>query len=95
MKYYKTFIISILVISIIQIEQCKTYNILGIFPTSVSSHFAVGHALMKGLVNAGHNVTIISPFEGDTRINSIIIDGIDESMKSMYIQIYIYIYCRN
>uniref|UniRef100_V5GU86 UDP-glucuronosyltransferase n=1 Tax=Anoplophora glabripennis TaxID=217634 RepID=V5GU86_ANOGL len=37
-------------------------RILGMFPTSSPSHYILGGALMKGLAEAGHDVTVISPF---------------------------------
>lgn len=37
-------------------------KILGIFPTMSKSHYFVGESLMKALVDAGHEVTVISPF---------------------------------
>uniref|UniRef100_A0A1B0DAR4 UDP-glucuronosyltransferase n=1 Tax=Phlebotomus papatasi TaxID=29031 RepID=A0A1B0DAR4_PHLPP len=39
------------------------YNILGVFHTGGKSHYIVGSALMKGLAEAGHNVTIVAPFK--------------------------------
>lgn len=45
---------------------CSSTNaarILGIFPTTAPSHYNLGNALMMGLAEAGHNVTMISPFE--------------------------------
>ncbi|KAJ8980273.1 hypothetical protein NQ317_005131, partial [Molorchus minor] len=41
----------------------KCGRILGIFPFSSRSHYILGNSLMKGLAEAGHNVTLISPFE--------------------------------
>lgn len=41
---------------------CNSYNILGVFPTLSTSHYILGHSLMKGLANAGNNVTVISPY---------------------------------
>ncbi|XP_059613453.1 UDP-glucosyltransferase 2-like [Phlebotomus argentipes] len=38
------------------------YNILGVFHTGGKSHYILGAALMKGLADAGHNVTIVAPF---------------------------------
>lgn len=38
------------------------YKILGIFPTVTKSDYIAGSVLMKGLAEAGHKVTIISPF---------------------------------
>lgn len=41
----------------------KSSRILGVFPMGAPSHYILGNALMKGLAEAGHNVTMISPFE--------------------------------
>lgn len=38
------------------------YKILGVFICPSRSHYYVGHALMKGLADDGHEVTIVSPF---------------------------------
>lgn len=38
------------------------YKILGIFHTHSKSHYIAGGALMKGLAEKGHDVTVISPF---------------------------------
>ena len=42
------------------INEVQAYRILGIWHTS--SHFITGSALMEGLTEAGHDVTVISPF---------------------------------
>ncbi len=39
------------------------YNILVASPAVSKSHFNVGEAIAIGLSNAGHNVTLISPFD--------------------------------
>ncbi|XP_044314851.1 UDP-glycosyltransferase UGT5-like [Drosophila rhopaloa] len=41
----------------------SAYNYLVVLPTAARSHYHVGSALAKGLASAGHQVTIISPFE--------------------------------
>lgn len=46
----------------------NSYKILGIFPVASRSHYYVGHALLKGLANQGHEVTVISPFRVKTPI---------------------------
>lgn len=38
------------------------FSYLMILPTAAKSHFHVGQALAKGLVAAGHEVTLISAF---------------------------------
>lgn len=41
----------------------SNYRILGVFPIPGRSHYFLGSALLKGLAEAGHDVTIISPFK--------------------------------
>ncbi|XP_039151017.1 UDP-glucosyltransferase 2 [Drosophila simulans] len=38
------------------------YNYLMVLNSAGSSHFNVGHALAKGLVKAGHTITVVSVF---------------------------------
>lgn len=38
------------------------YRILGLFPLPVASHFTFIHPVMRGLAEAGHNVTVLSYF---------------------------------
>lgn len=38
-------------------------KILGVFPFGGKSHYAIGEATLKALVEAGHEVTMISVFE--------------------------------
>ncbi|KAG5670630.1 hypothetical protein PVAND_000878 [Polypedilum vanderplanki] len=38
------------------------FKVLGILPFGSKSHFAIGHAILKSLAEAGHNVTSISPY---------------------------------
>lgn len=38
-------------------------KILAVFPMHYKSHFVIGSALVKELADAGHSVTLISPFE--------------------------------
>lgn len=44
------------------LSQVWAYSYLLISHTAAKSHFYVGQALAKGLVAAGHEVTVISPF---------------------------------
>lgn len=37
-------------------------KILAFFPFGSKSHFAIGHSIAKTLVDAGHEVTAISPY---------------------------------
>lgn len=40
----------------------NAYKILGVFPMQSKSHFAIGNSVMKSVVDAGHEVTMISPY---------------------------------
>lgn len=37
-------------------------KILGVMPFGSTSHFAIGHGILKSLLKAGHEVTVISPY---------------------------------
>lgn len=41
----------------------SSYNILVVSPAVSKSHFSVGETIAIGLSDAGHNVTIISPYD--------------------------------
>lgn len=41
----------------------SAYNYLVVLHTAARSHYHVGSALAKGLASAGHQVTLVSPFE--------------------------------
>lgn len=51
-----------LILFAIQFDIILSYKILGVFPINGRSHYLTARALMKGLVDAGHEVTIASPF---------------------------------
>jgi glucuronosyltransferase len=38
------------------------FKVLGVFPFRAKSHFIVGSAIIKSLHEAGHEITVISPF---------------------------------
>lgn len=38
------------------------YKVLGVMPFGSNSHFAIGHSIVKTLLDAGNEVTVISPF---------------------------------
>ncbi|XP_049824005.1 UDP-glycosyltransferase UGT5 [Aethina tumida] len=44
---------------------CNGYKILLVFPVPSRSHFNLGSALARGLANAGHDVTLLSPYDDD------------------------------
>lgn len=39
------------------------YRFLGVLPIPSKSHYYIGHNLLKGLAEEGHDVTVISPFK--------------------------------
>ncbi len=47
----------------------NSYEILGIFPLAVKSHFEIFDALMVALANRGHKVTVFSPFPKNDTIS--------------------------
>lgn len=48
----------------------ESYKILGIFHTSSKSHYIAGGALMKGLAEKGHDVTVISPYPQEKQLKN-------------------------
>lgn len=59
----------------------ESYKILGIFHTSSKSHYIAGGALMKGLAEKGHDVTVISPFPQDKPLkdfHDVAVFGVDK-----------------
>lgn len=46
------------------------YRILGVFPVPAKSHYSIGHGLMKGLAERGHDVTMISPLKANKPIEN-------------------------
>lgn len=48
----------------------NSYRILGVLPTNSKSHYKVGDSLMRGLAEAGHNVTVVSPYVPDKPIKN-------------------------
>lgn len=67
------------------------YHILGVFPTMATSHYKLGHSLMKGLAMAGHNVTVISPYPLNRPIpnyRSIVVKGTNQFWAGKNISIF-------
>uniref|UniRef100_A0A6P7GYX7 UDP-glucuronosyltransferase 2B9-like n=1 Tax=Diabrotica virgifera virgifera TaxID=50390 RepID=A0A6P7GYX7_DIAVI len=54
--------ITILILSTL-IYSVHNYNVLIVCPMVSRSHFILGNALGRGLVEAGHQVTVVSPYE--------------------------------
>lgn len=47
-----------------------SFRFLAVLPITSKSHYYIGHSLMKGLAEEGHEVTVISPFKVKTPINN-------------------------
>ncbi|KAJ8918828.1 hypothetical protein NQ315_011114 [Exocentrus adspersus] len=60
MKYTALLALSILLL-FLNSAQCS--KILIVFPIAAPSHYILGNALARGLAEAGHDVTMVSPFE--------------------------------
>lgn len=56
-----TVLFSIVVVGLI-LPPTTAYRILGIFPHPGITHFYFFHPIMRGLADAGHDVTVISQF---------------------------------
>lgn len=54
----------------LQLINISGLKILGILPFGVKSHWAVGHSIIKALVDAGHEATVVSPFPLKTPIEN-------------------------
>ncbi|XP_030764393.1 UDP-glucuronosyltransferase 2C1-like isoform X3 [Sitophilus oryzae] len=71
----------------------ESARILGVFPISSGSHYILDYKLMKGLADAGHDVTMITPYSQEKppktkgNYSEIILEGfrerISEQHKSM------------
>lgn len=82
--------ISFLVILCSLLSVGEFYKILGIFPIGSKSHYYIGHALLEGLAEDGHDVTIISPFEAKNQhknYKQILLESTYELMRKSKIAI--------
>lgn len=44
------------------VSQIYGFKVLGVLPFFSKSHFAIGNSILKSLHEAGHELTVISPF---------------------------------
>lgn len=87
----RTAIATLLQLLLIYSEYGSAYKILGIFPSMSKSHFIVGHALMRGLADAGHEVTVLSPYPQNKPVKNyrdIDVQGIHQIIKGTYMKSY-------
>ncbi|CAG9858747.1 unnamed protein product [Phyllotreta striolata] len=52
------------------IEEIDNSKILGIFPLAAKSHYTLGNSLMRGLAEAGHDVTMMSPHNDENPVEN-------------------------
>ncbi|ETN67850.1 glucosyl/glucuronosyl transferase [Anopheles darlingi] len=55
--------IAALVVLLACVAPLEAYRILCVYPSSGRSHVLIGQALLKGLAERGHEVTMVSPFK--------------------------------
>lgn len=56
-------------------------RILTVFPAVSKSHFAVGEALTVGLAEAGHDITMISPFAYESKLPNLEVVQLDGAIE--------------
>lgn len=57
-------------------------NILTIFPGVSKSHFNVGEALVLGLAEAGHNITLITAYDYKPKVPNITVIQLTGAIES-------------
>ncbi|CAO1423125.1 unnamed protein product [Diamesa serratosioi] len=62
-------LLSVLLFSV-WLSTTSSYKILGIFPFGSKSHFAIGKGVMKSLFDAGHEITMVSPYPRNIKIHN-------------------------
>lgn len=50
------------IFSSIIVHETGGLKVLGIFPLATRSHFQIGHGIVKSLIDAGHETTVVSPY---------------------------------
>lgn len=51
-----------LIIIALAISYASALKILGVFPTYAKSHWSIGSSVAKSLLEAGHELTVITPY---------------------------------
>lgn len=65
-----------------------SYKILGLFAFPSSSHYKIGSALMRGLAEKGHEITVIAAYEEKSPVanfTTIFIPEAEPDLQSEYI----------
>ncbi|XP_050501769.1 UDP-glycosyltransferase UGT5-like [Diabrotica virgifera virgifera] len=77
--------LTILILSTL-VYSVHNYNILIVCPMTSRSHFILGNALGRGLVEAGHQVTLVSPYEDKNPLKGykdVVLTGLAEAKKDV------------
>lgn len=53
----------VLAVFLVILNFSECIRVLGVFPTSYRSHWIIGSSILKQLSLAGHDVTLVSPFD--------------------------------
>lgn len=78
-------LVLIATISLISVQNVNGLKVLIVFPMFSPSHYILGHGLAKGLLQAGHDVTIISPFKAQTPLanyTEIVLEGLADFTRN-------------
>lgn len=61
-------------------------RILGIFTTPLGSHYILGSTLLTALADRGHDVTMVTGYQGRKveNVRHVVIDGIKEEMEGIF-----------
>lgn len=67
----------------------ETSKILGVFPLATGSHYNLYSQLMKGLAEAGHEVTMVSPYRFKEppkrgKYRDLVLDGFAEDFERKF-----------
>ncbi|CAG9831120.1 unnamed protein product [Diabrotica balteata] len=81
--------ITILILSTL-IYSVHNYNVLIVSPMVSRSHFILANALGRGLIEAGHQVTIVSPYEDKNPLKGykdVVLTGLADEKKGSHIEL--------
>ena len=55
-------LIKIFILFFVLFIEANGLKILGVLPVASKSHWVIGHEVIKSLVDAGHEATVLTPF---------------------------------
>ncbi|XP_050298923.1 UDP-glycosyltransferase UGT5-like [Anthonomus grandis grandis] len=79
-------LVKVLSICLLLVYHVHSYKILGLFPMGSTSHQILATKLMEGLAEAGHEVTMVSPYPTKNvpkhwKYRDIVLDGVGEKFE--------------